>query len=148
MNRVLKYIEEYDDSLTVGELKKAIEKEDTLTQQKEDAEINSIKVEFENTYLKGIGDSRFYGRRLEIYELKTFVRAERTTDWDFVYSFEGDKISFSAKDINYIKFEGNKTYDMLSAEKLRGMTKISAGEYEKYRNEYLRIQSDLENLIK
>ena len=148
MNRVLKYIEEYDDSLTVGELKKAIEKEDTLTQQKEDAEINSIKVEFENTYLKGIDDSRFYGRQLEIYELKTFVRAERTTDWDFVYSFEGDKISFSAKDINYVKFNTNNVFNLLSAEKLKGMTKISSEEYEEYRSEYLRIQADLEHLIK
>ena len=101
MSRILKYISKYDETLTIAQLKKAIELEQISAKQKETEKINTIKNDFSNTYLKELDEHSLFGKTLNIYCLKDYVRSERTTDWNLVYYFEGAKISFSKRIFHY-----------------------------------------------
>lgn len=57
MSRILDYIAKYDETLTIAQLKKAIELEQIEAKQKETEEINIVKEDFSNTYLKVIVDN-------------------------------------------------------------------------------------------
>ena len=43
MSRILDYIAKYDETLTIAQLKNAIEKEEILAKQKETEEINFVR---------------------------------------------------------------------------------------------------------
>lgn len=147
MSRILDYIAKYDENLTVAQLREAVELEQKSAKQKETEEINTIKNDFSNTYLKELDEHSFFGKTLNIYCLKDYVRSERTTDWNLVYYFEGVKISFSKRDIHKGDFNPNSCSNSFSEEDLRNMTVITLEEYNQYNWHYNEISKRLNNLI-
>ena len=147
MSRLLNKLKEYDESYTVADLIKELEKDENSAKEKEAQEIEKVKYEFENTYLKYLDKKSLYGTELIVLELKNFVRKERTTDWNFTYYFEGSEMSFSKRSFYCNTFNPKNCYSSFSAEKLRGMEKITKEEYEKYRTAYLNLEADLIHLI-
>lgn len=148
MSRILDYIAKYDQTLTISQLKKFIELEEMQVKEKETKEIDTIKQNFSNTHLKFIDEQSLFGKTLNVYCLKDYVRSERTTDWNLVYYFEGTKISFSKRDIHKGDFTPNRCGNSFSEEDLRQMTTITEDEFEEYSEYYNEISSKLKDLIK
>lgn len=97
MSRILEYIAKYDESLTIAQLKKSIELEQLSALKRETEEVNNIIVNFTDVYLKEIDEDSIFGKTLNVYYLKDYVRSERCEDWSLTYYFDGTKISFSKK---------------------------------------------------
>lgn len=148
MSRILDYISKYDENLTIAQLKKAIELEQILAKQKETEEIDTIKNDFSNTYLKEREECTFFGKTLNIYYLKDYTRSERTTDWNLIYYFEGTKISFSSGRTNKRNFNPKRCGDSFGEKELRQMTIITKEEYDKYKWHYNEISKKLTDLIR
>ena len=148
MSRILDYIAKYDETLTIAQLKKAIELEQIEAKQKETEEINIVKEDFSNTYLKVIDENNIFGKTLNIYNLKNYVRSERDTDWNLNYYFEGTKISFSSGRTNKRNFNPERCGDSFGEKELRQMTVITKEEYDKYNWHYNEISKKLDDLIR
>lgn len=111
---ILNELKKYDASITVAELIQKI-KSDRLEQEKiEELELTEIKEEFENTYLKEVDEYGLFGRTVNIYHLKNFVRKERTEDWSFSYYFKGKRIQFEKYGVLKNDFETNRVGDGFS----------------------------------
>jgi hypothetical protein len=147
MSRILDYIEKYDENLTIAQLKKAIELEKISEKEVELEEINRVRSSFKDVYLKEIDEDSVFGRTLNIYHLKNYVRSERTEDWSLIYYFEGNRISFSKKDLNRKNFNPDRCGDSFDEKELTNMKIISEQEYLKYNLEYEQIVNKLEDLI-
>lgn len=147
MSRILDYIAKYDENLTIAQLKKAIEVDKRIADQKEIDDFNEIKQEFANTYLKGIDAERVFGKTLNVYHIKEIVRTERCSDWSLVYYAKGNKISFSEREAYSRVFKPNITHDSFSEEELREMTKITEQEYDEYMHQYSRIKTMLTEIV-
>ena len=148
MNRALKFLGKYDENLTIAQLKQAVIEEDKKAAEKEQKEIEEIKKEFENTYVKYIAEDGIFGKTLNVIHFKDYVRSERTTDWNIVYYFEGTEISFSKRNIRKGDFTPNRCGNSFSEEDLRQMTTITEDEFEEYSEYYNEISSKLKDLIK
>ena len=148
MSRLLKMLEQFDDNVTVGQAVSKLKQEELLAKQKETEEINKVKEDFSNTYLKELDEHPLFGRTLNIYHLKDYVRSERTTDWSLIYYFEGSKTSFSERDIHRVDFNPDRCGNSFSVEELREMKVISREEYNAYNNHYSYIKTKLTDLIK
>jgi hypothetical protein len=148
MSRILEYLEKYDENLTVAQLKEAIQIAKDVEDQKEIDNLNQIKQEFANTYLKVIDEEHMFGKTLNIYHIKEIVRTERCTDWSLVYYAKGNKISFSEREAYSRAFKPNTTHDSFSEEELRAMTKITEQEYNEYVHQYSRIKTMLSEIVK
>jgi hypothetical protein len=147
MSGLVEKLKKYDGLTTIDELLHIIKQEEILARQKEDEEVSKVKLEFENTYLKYIDKKSIFGKELSIIELNSLVRKERTTEWNFVYYFTGNKITFSNTFLNYRKFNPKDVNYSFSAEDLKSMIKISKEEYLTYKKEYEKIQSNIKKLI-
>ena len=148
MSRILDYIAKYDETLTIAQLKKAIELEQIEAKQKETEEINIVKEDFSNTYLKVIDENNIFGKTLNIYNLKNYVRSERDTDWNLNYYFEGSKLDFSERNLGRRDFNPKRCGDSFGGKELRQMTVITKEEYDKYNWHYNEISKKLDDLIR
>ena len=148
MRRILDYIAKYDETLTIAQLRNAIKEEENRTKQKETEEINSVIEDFSNTYLKVIDEHTLFGKTLNIYSLKNYIRSERTTDWDLIYYFESSKIAFSKRGISKRDFNPERCVDSFDEKELRKMTIITKEEYDKYKWHYNEISKKLTDLIR
>lgn len=148
MSRILDYIAKYDETLTVAQLKEAIELEQKSAKQKETVEINIIKNDFSNTYLKELDECSLFGKQLNVYSLKNYVRSERATDWSLTYYFEGTKIAFSKRDVHKGDFNPDRCGNSFSEKELRDMIVITKEEYSTYSNNYSYISGKLKELIR
>lgn len=147
MSRLLKMLEQFDDNVTVGQAISKLKQDEISAKQKETEEIDKVKKDFSNTYLKELDEQSLFGKTLNIYHLKNYVRSERTTDWSLVYYFEGSKTSFSEREIHRVDFNPDRCANSFSVEELREMTKISSYEYKKYKAKYSELTNELKNLI-
>jgi hypothetical protein len=147
MSRILDYIAKYDENLTIAQLKKAIEADKVIADQKEIDDVNKVKQEFANTYLKFLDEEYVLGKTLKIYHIKEIVRTERCTDWSLVYYAKGSKITFSEREAYSRAFKPNTTHDSFSKEELREMTKITKQEYDEYVHQYSTIKTMLTNIV-
>ena len=147
MSRILDYIAKYDENLTIAQLKQAIELDKRIADQKEIDDVNQIKQEFANTYLKVIDEERMFGKTLNVYHIKEIVRTERCSDWSLIYYAKGSKISFSEREAYSRAFKPNTTHDSFSKEELREMTKITKQEYDEYIHQYSTIKTMLTNIV-
>jgi hypothetical protein len=147
MSRILDLIAKYDENLTIAQLKKAIESDKRIADQKEIDDLNQIKEEFANTYLKFLDEERMFGKTLNIYHIKEIVRTERCSDWSLVYYAKGSKISFSEREAYSRAFKPNTTHDSFSKEELREMTKITEQEYDEYVHQYSTIKTMLTDIV-
>jgi hypothetical protein len=145
-----KYIdlEDFDANLTVAQLKEALSQEEAVNKLKEKKEIEDVKSEFENIYLKEIKKCPVFGETLNAYYLKKCVRNERTTEWSLIYYFKGEKVSFSKRNINKRDFNPDRSGESFSEKDLRKMSVITKEEYDKYIWHYNEISKQLKNLIK
>jgi hypothetical protein len=148
MSRVLDFIAKYDENLTIAELKKAIEADKRIAEEKEIDNLNQIKQEFANTYLKFLDEEYILGKTLKIYHIKEITSTERCEDWSLVYYAEGSKISFSEREAYSRVFKPNTTHDSFSEEDLRTMTKITEQEYDEYVHQYATIKTMLTEIVK
>jgi len=81
MSRILEYLEKYDENLTIAKLKEAIQVAKAVEDQKEKDDLNQLKQEFANTYLKIVDEEHMFGKTLNVYHIEKITRTERTTDW-------------------------------------------------------------------
>ena len=147
MNRILNLIAKYDESLTIAQLKKAIESDKRIADQKEIDDLNQIKEEFANTYLKVIDEESMFGKTLNVYHIQKIVRTERCTDWSLYYHVKGTKISFSERDAYCRTLNPKKDNFGFSEQELKEMTKITEQEYDEYMHQYCRIKTMLTEII-
>lgn len=147
MSRILDLIAKYDENLTIAQFKKAIEADKRIADQKEVDDLNQLKEEFANTYLKFLDEKYILGKALKIYHIKEIVRTDRCTDWSLVYYAKGSKISFSEREAYSRVFKPNTTHDSFSEKELREMTKITEQEYDEYMHQYSRIKTMLTEIV-
>ena len=147
MSRILEYLEKYDENLTIAKLKEAIQVAKAVEDQKKKDDLNQLKQEFANTYLKIIDEEHMFGKTLNVYHIKDITRTERCTDWSLVYYAKGSKLSFSERDIFYRTFKPNTTYDSFSKDDLKEMTKITKEEYDEYMKQYSVITAMLTEIV-
>lgn len=139
MSRLVETLGKYDSNLTVKQVLELIEQEQSELERKELEELEEIKSRFENKYVKFLEPNSVFGDQLQVYRLKDLVRSERTFDWDFVYYFNGTRISFSKNEIFKRDFNPSRTGNSFSVEDLNNMTVITEQEF----NEYLEIHKDI-----
>ena len=145
MNRKLDFLSKYDENLTIAQLKQAVIEEDRKSAEKEQQEIQEVKDGFQKRYFKYLDeDSIFGGRELNIFEFKTLKSFEKSVDWEFIYYFNGNKISFSDRELYLI----NASHLPFTAEKLKKMTEITKEEYNQYLWNYNRITTELKNIVR
>ena len=145
MNIKLDFLSKYDENLTIAQLKQAVIEEDRKSAEKEQQEIQEVKDGFQKRYFKYLDeDSIFGGRELNIFEFKTLKSFEKSVDWEFIYYFNGNKISFSDRELYLI----NASHLPFTAEKLKKMTEITKEEYNQYLWNYNRITTELKNIVR
>ena len=147
MSRILEVIAKYDENLTIAQLKKAIESDKRIADQKEIDDLNQLKQEFANTYLKIVDEEHIFGKTLNIYHIKEITSTERCTDWSLVYHVKGTKLSFSERDSYCRTLNPNKDRFGFSEEELKEMIKITKDEFKEYMNQHSVIKSMLTNII-
>lgn len=145
--RIIEQLSKYDDNLTLSKVKTLILEEQQKEKQKEEDEFQEIKDKFNNTYLKVIDNDGLFGKTVKIYQIQEIIRRERTTDWNFIYYFKGNKISFSKRDINFIKIKGNTTHWSFSKQELEDAEIINNSQYNLYLNQYQEIENNLKNIL-
>ena len=145
-----KYIDlsQYNEKLTIAQLKKAIEADEILAKQKDNEEIEKVKKQFTNVFLKQKVNCTIFGETLKVYHLKEYARSERNTDWELLYYFEGSKMSFSHRDIYKAEFNTDRAGNSFSAKELEEMTVITKTEYVDYVQHYEQITERLVSLLK
>ena len=147
MSRILEIIAKYDQNLTIAQLREAIENDRRIADQKEVDDLNQIKEEFANTYLKFLDEDSMFGKTLNVYLIEKIVRTERCSDWSLIYHVKGYKLSFSERETYGRAFKPKTTYDSFSKEQLREMTKITQEEYDEYMHQYSRIKTMLTEIV-
>ena len=147
MSRILDYIAKYDENLTIAQFKKAIESEKRIADQKEVDDLNQLKEEFANTYLKIIDEEHLFGKTLNVYHIEKIARTERCTDWSLYYHVKGNKISFSERDTYCRTLNPKKDTFGFSEQELKEMTKITEQEYDEYMHQCSRIKTMLTEII-
>lgn len=147
MSRILKKLKEYDNSVTVGELIQKLEQEEQISAEKELKEEENIKAKFENKYYKYLDEQSIFGVELEIYKFESLVRKERNTDWEFIYFFNGSKISFSERDVFMRDFNPDRSGNNFSAKDLEEMIEITEEQYNQYLEKYNRISDELKEIV-
>lgn len=135
MSRILKQLEGFNSSLTIGEVMAKIKQEEEIAEKLEKEIEDRIKSTYENSYFKYKED--FLGTDTTVcIHLSTFVRKERTVDWEFFYCFNGEKINFSTVILSKNKFIPNRAGQGYSEYQLKAMTRITEAEYLAYVKEY------------
>jgi hypothetical protein len=145
---MLEQLKEYDDNLSVGQLKKKIIADQEATRKEENTTYERVKNDFSNTYLKRVNQESLFGKQLEVYHIDTITDKTRTEDWNFVFFVKGSRVSFSARDLNFTHIKGDRTYETFSEDSLNKMEKITQEEYQYYLNKYTEITSNLKTLIR
>ena len=144
MSRKLDFLAKYDENLTIAQLKQAVMEEDKKSAEKEQEEIQEVKDDFQGSYFKYLDEQPLFGDvELVIFKFDTLKSFERSVDWDFIYYFNGNKISFSDRELYSI----DVFHLPFSAEKLRKMTEITKEEYQEYLNKYNNLTKELKTII-
>jgi hypothetical protein len=147
MSRILEVIAKYDENLTIAQLKKAIESDKRIADQKEIDDLNQLKQEFANTYLKIVDEEHIFGKTLNIYHIKEITSTERCTDWSLIYHVKGTKLSFSERDSYCRTLNPNKDRLGFYEEELKEMIKITKDEFKEYMNKHSVIKSMLTEIL-
>ena len=147
MSRLLKMLEQFDDNVTVGQAISKLKQDEISAKQKETGEIDKVKKDFKNVYLKRIYDCDLFGETLQVFHIIEITGYAKSYDCNSFYFVTGSRLAFSPQDINFRKLQENTT-DTFSEEELREMTKITVYEYRKYKAKYNVLTNELKNLIK
>ena len=147
MNRKLDFLAKYDENLTIAQLKQAVIEEDKKSAEKEQQEIQEIKKEFENTYVKYIDEDGLFGETLNVIHFKDFDRKDLDESYTSVYTIEAEVLCFSKRDFYKKKIRKGWCDGSFSAEELRKMTKITKEEYQEYLNKYNNLTKELKTII-
>ena len=147
MSRLLDYIAKYDENLTIAQLKEAIEQDEISAKQKETEEIDKVKKDFKDVYLKRIYDCDLFGETLQVFHILEVPGYARDIKCNLYYFVTGSRISFGPQDINFRGLQ-ERTTDTFYEEELRKMKVISREEYGDCCKQYNHIKSILFDLIK
>lgn len=147
MSRILEYISKYDENLTIAQFKEAIELEQISAKQIETEEIDTVKKEFKDVYLKRVYDCDLFGKTLEVYHIEEITDSTKCTDYSLAYFVRGTKIAFSPQDINFRKLKEKNTSDTFSGEELISMQKIFKEDFHSYLQKFNEISNELINLV-
>lgn len=145
--RIIEQLNQYDENLTLFKVKALILEKEQKERQKEEREFEYLQNKFKNTYIKIIDNHSLFGRTVEIYHIEEIIRKERTQDWNFIYYFKGTKISFSKRDINFVKIKGNTTHWSFSKEELEQTQIIDKHQYKSYLKQYEDINDKLNQIL-
>ena len=147
MSRKLDFLAKYDENLTIAQLKQAVIEEDKKSAEKEQEEIQEIKKEFENTYVKYIDEDGLFGEALNVIHFKDFDRKDLDESYTSIYTIEAEVLCFSKRDFYKKKIRKGWCDGSFSAEELRKMTKITKEEYQEYLNKYNNLTKELKTII-
>jgi hypothetical protein len=145
--RVLKFLQEQDAQLTVGELVQKIKADQAKAELKDQDKINSYRTKYKESYLKKIDEDSIFGKTINIYYIMRLEGTGKNTDWKTFYHVSGNKISFSSQNINFRGLDPQRVDDSFTAEKLDSMQVITKDEYLKYHEQYFQIQESLNKII-
>lgn len=148
MSIILKKLKEYDNSVTVGQLICKLEQEEISAKQKETEEIEKVKKDFKDVYLKRIFDCDLFGDTLQIFHIEEITNTSKTTQYKTIYYFKGSRLSFDKTGTNKIEIFGNDSYHTFSFEDLNDMVVIGKKEYVDYIQHHEQITESLNSLIK
>ena len=148
MNRKLDFLAKYDENLTIAQLKQVVMEEDKKLAEKEQNEIQEVKKEFENTYVKYIDKDGLFGETLNVIHFKYFDRKDLDESYTSIYTIEVEVLCFSKRDFYKKKIRKGWCDGSFSVEELRKMTKITKEEYEEYLNKYNNLTTELKSIIK
>ncbi len=147
MRDIIRELNKYDDSLTVKELKIKIKNDSDLLKKNKKIHFKNIQNEFKNVYLKRHTENLF-GAALELIYIQEITSYEYSDEYKLIYTFKGDKISFSSRDIYFKNIYGDNSYEKLSERELPKLEKITIEEYNEYLTKYNTISIMLNDLIK
>ena len=147
MSRLLKLLEQFDDNVTVGQAISKLKQDEISAKQKETEEIDKVKKDFKDVYLKRIYDCDLFGETLQVFHILEIPGYARDTNCNLYYFVTGSRISFSPQDINFRGLQ-ERTTDTFSEGELRKMKVISREEYGDCCKQYNHIKSILFDLIK
>lgn len=148
MSRLIERLKEEDSSLTIGEFIKKIEVQEKERIVNENAEYQSVKEKYNNTYLKRIDDKSIFGRTLQVFYIIEIADKGKTTEYNNIYFIRGGKLTFNKRGINIFDMSGTSADEAFTEKQLSEMTKISEDDYMGYLNEYNSITNKLKSLIK
>lgn len=148
MSRILDKLGEFDDTLTVGELKQKLKAQLEAVSKEESETVDKVKSDFKGVYLKFIDEEALYGRTLEVYYIEEIFGSERTDRWELIYHVKGTRIGFSQRDISIRILRERSTYDTFSEEDLRNMEVITKEQFDVYKFRHDMIDNQLTDLIK
>jgi hypothetical protein len=147
MSRLLKYLEQQDKQLTVGDLIEQINQKQELNNQEELVRVNQYKSKYQNCYLKHKEDDSLWGNTLNIYHILSLGQHGKTTDWETFYSIEGYKIRFTSRDVMIKEIDPNVDYDAFTEAELDSMEFITEQEYKTYTQKYKQIVNELKQIL-
>jgi hypothetical protein len=147
MSILLKDLANYNENLTIAQLKKAIELERATEKEKEKEEINRVKKTFYNIYLKETTDCTIFGKTLNIYHIIEITDSGRCEDWSLFYHAIGTKIAFTKSDIRHMRLNPERVDYSFSEKELTSMTQITKEEFNSYEKQYIEISTILNSLI-
>ena len=148
MNRKLDFLAKYDEDLTIAQLKQAVIEDEKKATEKEQQEIQEVKKEFENTYVKYIDEHELFHNTLNVVHFKDFDRKDLNEDYTPVYTIEAEVLCFSKRDFYKKKIRKGWCDGSFSVEELKNMTKITKEEYEQYLDKYNKLTEELKEICK
>ncbi len=147
MSRLLKLLEQFDDNVTVGQAISKLKQDEISAKQKETEEIDKVKKDFKDVYLKRIYDCDLFGETLQVFHMLEVPGYARDINCNLYYFVTRSRISFSPQDINFRGLQ-ERTTDTFSEGELRKMKVISREEFDEYSWIYNDICRRLTELIK
>jgi hypothetical protein len=147
MNRLLKYLEQQDKQLTVGDLIDKLNEKQEFDKQEELVRVNQYKSKYQNCYLKHKEYDSLWGKTLNIYHILSLGQHGKTTDWETFYSIEGYKIRFTSRDVMIKEIDPNVVYDSFTEVELDSMEFITKQENKKYTQKYKQIVNELKQIL-
>jgi hypothetical protein len=132
MNRLLKYLEQQDKQLTVGDLIEQINQKQELDKQKEIESTQKCIDKYKNCYLKRKRDCTLFGKTLDIYYIKKIEARSKDIYMNTLYNLYGKKISFSEGYVNITNINTPALEASFNEDELNKMEMISQIDYKLY----------------
>jgi hypothetical protein len=147
MSRLLKMLEQFDDNITVGHVKRIIKSDIKEKDLEEEYSFDRVKEKYNNSYLKIIDADALFGRTLNVYHIEEITAKEKSTDWELYYRVRGKKLEFTEREVFELTMNGTDIHYSFSEMQLKEMTKISEKDFKDYVFECDRIKSKLAKII-
>lgn len=135
-----------DINLSVKEVmdkfKHDIKEYDKETQEKDLKTLN----EFKNVYLKKYSNSDVFGKKLEVYHIKSIEFECYNTEHEKMYKIDGTRIIFNGFNTNTGEFT-NRAHDLMLIKNLRECKVITKEEYDNYMENHRSLKKQFNEIV-